>query len=376
MSLEKIKREFIKFMEEIHSGNPYPRNFYGCLVSIMVETEPVSQERIMELTGFSQATVSLTIQKIQLLFPIRTIKMVGERKHFYEYDAPDRFALDLTKKRTEVQDLDTEFIAPILEKAETRLKKDNSIRRFVDYLKNLLLYLNLIHEYRRNNAEVFEKAMEEGSLDAKTLYGIETLKRKPLSDFLVQLRDASKEYGVPSDKHDFSGIDNQNLKRDYLKGIKPNFNPLYSQDLANQYMVVHAVLLEGLITQEQIADLTQLPRSTISELLSQVEKRGLVKVTKKSGSRVKYYQPGILFSDLMLSYFDRVAIYIGTTRKRLSEFASETKKIRTTTQAKKLLVLLENLEKAYSFAHTLSIDMKVRAVMRLKHEFDSGFIFI
>ncbi|MHA2222297.1 MAG: hypothetical protein ACXAAO_09615, partial [Candidatus Thorarchaeota archaeon] len=110
MSLENIKREFIQFMEEVHGGNPYPRNFYGCLLAIIIEPEPVSQERIMELTGFSQAAVSLTIKKIQLLFPIRTIKRVGERKHYYEYDDPNRFSLDLNLRRTEVKDLNTKFI--------------------------------------------------------------------------------------------------------------------------------------------------------------------------------------------------------------------------------------------------------------------------
>jgi DNA-binding transcriptional regulator GbsR (MarR family) len=373
MSLEKIKREFISYMEEVHGGDPYPRNIYGCLLSIMIESEPVSQERIMELTGFSQATVSLTIQKIQLLFPIRTIKKVGERKHYYEYDAPNRFSLDLTQRRTEVRDLDTRFIVPILEKAKADVNKDPSLRRFVDYLTNLLLYLDLTHEIRKDNAKAFEQAMEDGKLDAKNVLRIDALKRKPLSEFLVQLKEASNGYESPLVTEEFPRSD---LKREYLTGVKSNFNPLFSQALANQYIVAHSVLLEGSTTQEQIERLTQLPRSTISEVLSLIEKRGVVKVQKKRGSRVKYYQPGVLFSQLMLGYFDRTAKYIDSTRNRLSEFVALTRKIHPKKESEKLLEILESLERAYSFALALSHDMKVRMVMRLKEEYDSGFVFI
>ena len=342
MSLEKIKRAFISWMEEVHGGDPYPRNVYGCLLSIMVEPEPVSQERIMELTGFSQATISLAIQKIQLLFPVRTIKKIGERKHLYSYDAPNRFALDLTQKRTEVQDLDTAFITPILEKAKVEAKKEPSLKRFVDYLSNLLLYLNLTHEIRRDNSKVFEQAMKDGKLDTKSILKLGSLKRKPLSDFLLKLREASTKYESFPATEESSSSD---LKREYLTGVKSNFNPLYSQVLANQYMVAHAVILEGITTQERIEHLTQLPRSTISEILSLIKNRGVVKFTKKGGSRVKYYRPGLLFSDMMLGYFDRTATYIESMRKQLSEFASQTRKVRSTKDSKKLLEILENLEK-------------------------------
>ncbi len=376
MSLEKIKREFIQLMEEVHGGNPYPRNFYGCLLAIIIEPEPISQERIMELTGFSQATVSLAIQKIQLLFPIRTIKRVGERRHYYEYNATNRFAIDLTLKRTEVQDLDTKFILPILEKAEIELKKDPASRRFVDYLKNLLLYLDLTHEIRRENAEVFKRVLNERSLDTSGLLSKRLLKQKPLSDFLAQLKEASREYTKLPHKDEMALDTMDKLKNEFLTGIKLNFNPLYSQALANQFMIVHSVIVEGRATQQQIVSLTNLPRSTVSELLSEPEERGVIKVTKKKGSRVKYYEPGILFSDLMIGYFDHTANYIDMTRKHLSEFGTKTCRVGSSKKSKNLLEFLKSLERAYSIALSLSHDMKVKMVMRLKEEYDRGFVFI
>ncbi|MHA2152157.1 MAG: hypothetical protein ACXAAQ_09270, partial [Candidatus Thorarchaeota archaeon] len=369
MSLENIKREFIQFMEEVHGGNPYPRNFYGCLLAIIIEPEPVSQERIMELTGFSQAAVSLTIKKIQLLFPIRTIKRVGERKHYYEYDDPNRFSLDLNLRRTEVQDLNTKFILPILEKAEVEIENDPASRRFADYLKNLLLYLNLTHEIRKENTEVFERVQNDGSLNTSGLLNKSLLNQKPLSNFLIQLKEASIEYAkIPFNEEQVSGV-KQKLKNEYYTGVKSNFNPLYSQTIVNQFMITHTIIAEGCVTQQQIVHLTNLPRSTVSELLSEIQKRGVIKVTKK-GSRVKFYEPGILFSDLMLGHFDRAANYIDTTRKRLSEFAKKTRKVGSSKKVKKLLEFLKSLERAYSIALALSHDMKVKMVMRLKEEYD------
>ena len=124
MKLEKIKREFIQFMEEIHGGNLYPRNFFGCLIPILIEQGHVSQERIIELTGYSQATVSLTMQKIQLLMPVKTVKKVGDRKRYYEYPSPNHFTLDLTYNRVNVQDVDTAFIEQILEQVQQAYKRN------------------------------------------------------------------------------------------------------------------------------------------------------------------------------------------------------------------------------------------------------------
>ena len=69
MTLEEIKREFVSFMEAARATEPYPRNFMGCLISLLIDPTPVSQERIVELTGYSQATVSMTLQKLRLMMP-------------------------------------------------------------------------------------------------------------------------------------------------------------------------------------------------------------------------------------------------------------------------------------------------------------------
>ncbi|MGY5879922.1 MAG: hypothetical protein RTV31_06705, partial [Candidatus Thorarchaeota archaeon] len=335
MRLEKVKRNFIQFMEQVHGGNPYPRNFYGCLLPIIIEPEPTSQERIMELTGYSQATVSLTIQKIQLLFPIRTVKKVGERRLYYEYPTPNQFILDLTHKRTTVQDLDTIAILPFLEKVKARAAQNLFYKRFFDYLNNLILYLTFIHEIRCDSAESLKKVLEVGTLEGIHIQDTDVLESGTLADFLVKLKHASSVYDFKSLYNEQIPSDYLDTKIEYFSKIKSNFNPLYTQVLANQFIVIHSVILTGCTTQEEIERSTLLPRSTISELLKNALDRGIIKVTTEKGSRIKFYELDILFSDLMLGYFDRAANYIRLMKNRSSEFASEVKAIRPTTPASK-----------------------------------------
>ena len=170
MTLDKIKRDFIRYMEEVRSGEPYAKNFIGCLVSIIIEPEPASQERIMELTGYSQATVSLTLQKLQLLMPIRKIRKIGDRKHYYAYDgSPERFVLDLWQMRVETQAIDIKQIETMIERIEDKANMSPALKRFFHYLKNMRWYLRLVRELRNNGIAKFEDVLESGSFEGISL---------------------------------------------------------------------------------------------------------------------------------------------------------------------------------------------------------------
>ncbi|MHA1960613.1 MAG: hypothetical protein ACW99U_10290 [Candidatus Thorarchaeota archaeon] len=373
MKLEKVKRDFISYMEKVHGANPYPRNLFGCLMSVMIESEPVSQERIMELTGYSQATISLTIQKLQLLLPIRTVKKKGDRKRYYVYDdAPTSFVLDLLQRRVDVQDIDPKLIESMLDKVRKRADQDQELAQFETYLDNMKLYLALIHEIRSASVEPFAQALASGSLEGLTLQDASVLKKGELADFITTLKEITSvsehEIPVENGRHDLLL-----LKNEYFTGIKTSLNPLFSQAIANQLVVVHSVLLEGCTTQEQIEQTTLLPRSTISEVLTHAAKRGIIKV---SGSRPKQYESAISISDLMLASFDRVADYISLVKTRLSEFVTVARRVRPeSSEVTEFLKFLVGLENAYLFALAFSINMKVQTVRQLKEEYDQGFVF-
>ena len=120
-----------------------------------------------------------------------------------------------------------------------------------------------------------------------------------------------------------------------------------------------------------------LPRSTISEVLAQSVKIGIVGVTKKQGLRIKLYQPAISFTDLMLGNYDLVARHISEVMPRLSDYTMMVKRTRSKSkETKKFLKILKSLEKAYAFTRDYSNAMKAEMVKRLKEEYDRGFVFI
>ena len=376
MKLESVKRDFIRYMEEVHGTNPYPRNFFGCVMAISSENEPVSQDRIMELTGYSKATVSLAIQKIQLLLPIRAVKKKGDRRNYYVYyDAASSFVLDLLQRRVDVQDIDINLVESTLEESSNWDDGDETIIHFRRYLKNMRLYLNLIHQMRSASVEPFKQALSSGSLEGLGLQDESVLAKGTLSDFILKLKKITSitEEELP-DAEDHMSDSILLRKNEYFTGIKTYLNPLFSQAIANQLVVVHCVLLEGCVTQNQIERITLLPRSIISEVLAYAVKRGIVKV---SGSRPKYYRPLASFSDLMLASYDRIANYIVLVTKQLSEFVKMTREVRPKSKAMTyFLDFLTELEKAYKLARAFSINMKVQTVRQLKVEFEHGFDFI
>jgi len=375
MPLEEIKREFVRFMEEVRATDPYPRNFMGCLISIIIDPEPISQERIVDLTGYSQATVSMTLQKLKLLMPIRTIRTRGDRRHYYAYDGPpERFIIELWQKRLEAQAISTHQIEKVLDEVKKKSTRNKSLKRFKDYLEYLLLVMRIVSELRTSGVQEYEDVMNTKSLSELKDKDISSLGDGELVEFLSKLRGQSLESAkglIDADAHQ------KEMKREYFSGIKTGFNPLFSQDAANQMIVIHSVFLEGWMTQQQIEDVTLLPRSTISEVLTQSVKAGIIKVTKKEGSRIKFYQPAVSFTDLMLGNFIQVEMHVSHVMPKLKEYTKRVRKVSNSLNRKKpFLNALKSLEEAYAFTQHYSRIMKIRMIADLKEKIDSGHVFI
>ncbi|UCE09963.1 MAG: hypothetical protein JSW61_13475 [Candidatus Thorarchaeota archaeon] len=378
MTLEKIKREFVDYMERSRATEPYPRKFFGCLISIIIETEPTSQERIMELTGYSQAAVSLILQRIQLVMPLKTTRKLGDRKHYYAYEGTlEGFILDLWQRRLEAQAIDPVLVETMLQKVRKKVDNDHVFVRFLDYLQNVQLYMILVQEMRNAAIETFRHASDTGSFDTLSLQDAEVLEKGTLADFLSIFRAASLESDINDSCYEDALEDYTLLKSEYFTSIKTNLPSLYSQAVANQIVVLHAVMLDGCTTQERLEKSTLLPRSTISEVLAQSVRAGIVEVVKKEGSRTKLYRSRISFVGFMLNYYDRLERQVSEGTARISEFIQSTRKIRPqTSDTKKFLDTLKRLEKAYSFTLRFSESSKVEMVTRLREEYARGFEFV
>ena len=378
MSLEEIKREFVSFMEEARATEPYPRNFMGCLISIIIDPEPVSQERIVELTGYSQATVSLTLQRLQSLLPIRTTRIRGDRRHYYTYDgSPERFVVDLWQKRLDTQAISYQQIEKMLSKVKEKSAKNKSLKRFEDYLEYFLLILRIVSELRASGIKEFEQVLDSrkfGDLKSKR-----SLSDGEIAEFLTALRSKSLDSTKILDDDNRDSKEYLQLRQEYFSEIKTGFNPLFSQVAANQMIVVHSVFLEGCTTQQQLQDMTLLPRSTISEILKQFVNNGngLIRTPRNEGSRIKVYYPTISFTELMLGNFNQMEKHISQVMPQLVEYAVQVRKINNSlNETKPFLDTLSRLEEAYAFTRDFSRRMKRTMVEKLKEKVDSGHVFI
>jgi DNA-binding transcriptional regulator GbsR (MarR family) len=293
-------------MEEIHSLDAYPRNFFGVLTVLLVDDTPVTQDRIIEITGYSRASVSLALQKIQLLMPLRAAKKEGDRRNYYEYGgAYSDFILDLMTRRIETPDIDPYLVEAVQKKAEAKAHDSDAYTRLSEHLKALGLTLLFIHRLRAMSMAPLKQALEEGT--------IKGVKLPDLSG--MSLPVARREFETepwrerPSEYY--------KLKHEFFQGMKKSLNPMYAQGAANMLIVVHDVMIEGVTTQQEIQSSTSLPRSTISTVLKHGLDRGILKVRRPEHSRVKLYSPSISIVELLMSHYQRSYKYAEAVREKL-----------------------------------------------------------
>lgn len=371
MMLDDLKRDFVEYMERA-TGVSYPRNFFGCLTAILVEEGPTTQDRIIELTGYSKAAVSLALQKIQLTLPVNTLKIMGDRKHYYEYKGgPEEYLIDVTRRRTDVPDIDLEMVRNLQKKTEIMTKKHLSYCRLLDYLRELHLYIELMYSIRKKSFDKFRMVLVSGSFDEVDLPEASALNSDDMKEFLDTLTGSENLSGTEQDyvknklPHDYI-----ELKREYFSGIKTGLNPLYSQEAANLFIVIHDAILERAVTQKMIQESTRLPRSTISDALALAVNQGFIKIEKPSGSRTKVYKPTISLTGLMLNYYDRAFTYASNTRKKIRDLLNKMSDI--TTKGSKYFRFLEKLnalERAYAITEEFTIRTKVEFIKGLMNEF-------
>ncbi|MBU7042271.1 MAG: hypothetical protein HXS47_01675 [Theionarchaea archaeon] len=369
MTLDDLKREFVEYMETAH-GKRYHRNFFGCLAAILVEKGPVTQKRIMELTGYSKPSVSIALQKIQLTVPVRAVKLMGDRKHYYEYQgSPQEFLLDILQKRTDVPDIDVQMIHTMKKKVEKKRGEHSSYNRLWEYLTEFSLYLELMYTIRKNTLStyrtmLFSDSFQEGSLPESPA-PINILEHSINSLNLV----SSQNNVAPDHVEEHPPLEYIALKREYFRGIRMGLNPLFPQSVAHLLIIVHDVLIEQGTTQEKIQESTQLPRSTISEVLAQAVEQGMVQVESPTGTRIKIYRPAYSLLEVVLNYYDRACTYASHTRRVLHALRQNMQHMTPQdAEFQAFYEVLHSLERAYTITQKITLQAKTKFIRGL-HEY-------
>ena len=321
-------------MEKQHSGYAYPRNFFGVLTSLLLEERPITQERIMRLTGYSRAGVSAALQKIQFMMPIVMTKRSGDRRNYYEYGgSSSEFLADLMSKRADTPDLDPDLLEMVRAKAARLADAGPLYLRLCKHLRQLRRIILFMAEIRAQAETPLKESLAKGDAsDIELPDPLDVWRSLPDEDRESQdVRDAKAREGY------------HELKREFFAVVRRSLNPLFSQAAAKNLVVVHDVMIEGETTQEEIEESTGLPRSTISEILKSAVTRGLLEAERESGSRIKRYRPKVSLSELLVVHYRRASIYATSVKSKLIELMD-----RVEDEDDSLRPRLSDLKRAYA----------------------------
>ncbi|MHA2073521.1 MAG: hypothetical protein ACW97X_02790 [Candidatus Hodarchaeales archaeon] len=294
MSVEEIKKEFVHYMEEKHSGFLFPKKFFGCMMAVFIEQVPITQDRIEELTNYSKTTISQMLNLIQMNFPLKQLKKPGIRKKYYTIDMTTRkFMLTVLTMIIDTYKDKVDFIPPIIEEIQPYTQKHPKFETFKLFLENYyqfsILYMQLLSETENELSDL----VDTGQINASELSNYNILSSPEHQKKIQLLLDP------PNKPKSF--IDQQirepslaelynHFKQEFFKKFRENLTYAGSQKAMARAIIGTELLLEQRpLTQKEIEKATNFQRSTISDTLKLLLKMEMTELVKRPGDRKKYY---------------------------------------------------------------------------------------
>ena len=124
MSIDSLKRNIIEFFESVLHTKNFPKNYFAVALAILVEQRDITQDRIIELTGYSKTTISQITNQIQMNFPLNIFKKPKNRKKYYSISVSVReFMLLIFDAISKTYRGKMEFAIPIIKDSEPFIQK-------------------------------------------------------------------------------------------------------------------------------------------------------------------------------------------------------------------------------------------------------------
>ena len=292
MIIDEIKREFIELMENTHENLIFPKNYFGCMMAVLIEQKPTTQERIEELTGYSRATISQMLKLIQINFQIKKIKEPKIRKKYYFFDVSNKtFMLNFFEMIIDSYKDKTDFVLPFIENLELYDYKHPRFINFKDFLSKFhemsLIYIKLFSDTKEGFKSLIylDQVIDPLIIDEDLINNPKN--QEFLQDILHPPNLTFTNFDEMSD--DLKQV-YLNLKNDFLQEFRENLSLGESQLMIARSVIGTEILLENRpITQVEIEASTKLARSLISDALKLLLDWGMVQLIKKPGDRKKYY---------------------------------------------------------------------------------------
>jgi DNA-binding transcriptional regulator GbsR (MarR family) len=352
MNTIDIKRDFIKFMEEKHSGLLFPKNFFGCMMAVFIEQEPITQDKIKKLTNYSKTTISQILKLLQLNFPLIQIKKPKIRKKYYTINITTReFMITFLRMLIEAYKDKVDFILPLIEEIKPYTKKHQKFRNFSEFLENSFKYSSLYIKLLTDSAEEFSNLVKTGKIEIDDLINTDLMNSPENQTYIQSLLNSPK---LPTsvliqqigDKQ-LSKIYIQ-LKNKFYQKFRENLTSARSQTAIARTILGTELLLENRpLTQEELERATGFQRSTISDTLKSLLNMKMVQLIKKPGDRKKYY---MIVQSWDTRTINRLRLNIGYAiemKKGISDFIEIAKQIDTGEDIKSSLVFFQDIHHSY-----------------------------
>ena len=351
----------------------YPKLFFGSLMTIITENEPITQDRIMELTGVSRGYVSLILKQLQMNVPIKSIKRPGSRKKFFAYESnPTSYILDLLFSRIIHPDFDLSRLLEIASGLAELDMSESHAKNFSDFVQNMLIHEQIQKEVRQITHSELSKVFEIGEIPKKLLsFKIS----KKLVSFISSLGDRRKCNEEDLGRQKIHSNKYSELKNVYFQTFRETLNPMFRAEVSNWSLVLHEVLIEGCSSQDSIKKSTHLPQSTISESLNLLIHNGYIAKIRIDGYREVFYYPKESLTSLILRRFERLDGYSSSVLSILDDTINsiKTQKNREVNNFKS--VLLE-IKKGYKILQQYSNRMRYISMKKIYDKHKEGFHFI
>lgn len=294
MNEDEIKKEFIRIMEEKHSGLLYPKKVFGCMMAVFIEQEPVTQERIEELTGYSKTIVSQMLTLIQVNFPVKPLKKLGIRKKYYVVNLEAReFMLTFFRVIIDSYKSKVDFMVPLIEDLSPYTQKHVRFSNFQEFLRKYhetsTLYIDLLTE----TADDLSSLIKTGKINASELFDRGVLGSQEYLRQVQSLLKPPTSFSEPLNQKIMTEelVEVYNLLKDkFYQKFRENMTSSGSRTAIARAIIGTELLLEQRpLTQEEIESVSGFHRSVISDTLKRLVMMGMVKLIKKPGDRKKYY---------------------------------------------------------------------------------------
>ncbi|MHA1995786.1 MAG: hypothetical protein ACW97Z_14660 [Candidatus Hodarchaeales archaeon] len=325
MSLDEIKREFIHYMEEKHSGFLFPRKYFGCMMAVFIEQEPITQDRIEELTDYSKTTISQMLKLLQMNFPLKTHKKSGIRKKYYTIDAtPREFMLRVLTSIIDSYKDRVDFFPLLIKEIRPYTQKHPKFKRFIQFLENYYHFSTLYMQLLAETSQELRELVNTGQINASELSNYNILSSSEYQRKIQILLAPPTE----SERFLAQQIKEPSLAKQYVQFRQKFFqkfreNLTYSgsqQSIARAIIGTELLLEQRPLTQEEIERATNFQRSTISDTLKLLLKMQMIGVVKRPGDRKKYYEIVQSWDARTIRRFRINVIYAKEMKDKMSEW--------------------------------------------------------